>query len=190
MMVVRLIFASASLLAAVSAAGDFWWEAESINIGPTTLAEDGIGPFRLGQDFQQAERLTFQLTPETAFSGLGCSGMDEIRYDARLGEHPVSIMAMADSGQILEIEAILTDPDRAENLQACLALRDHFAKAFIEKFGDYESRWQLNKPVSQEHFAKTGPVLIKARWFQAGGDCDVSAIYTLTEGTGLRSDHH
>lgn len=187
MSVVRLI-AAISLLAAATAAGSFWWQSGEKDIEATTLAEDGIGPLRLGKDFQQAERLAFRLAPQTAFSGPGCSGMDEIRFETQLGGFTVDIMGMADGGRIQDVEATLIEPARADHLEACLALRDRFGQVFVERFGEYTETWQRSKPVSQEHLARTGPVVLMARWFRAGGSCYVSAHFVPAEGVTLRPE--
>jgi hypothetical protein len=177
-----------TLLAATVVAGGLWWQSGRIDIDATSLAEDGIGPLRLGKDFQQAERLAFRLAPETAFSGIGCSGMDEIRFEAQLGDYTVDMMGMAGDGRIQDIEATLIRPNLADSLEACLVLRDRFARVFVERFGEYTQSWQLSKPVSQEHLARTGPVLVVARWFRAGGSCYVSAHFRPADGAPLRPD--
>lgn len=175
-------------LAALAAAGGWLWLDERKPIDPTSLGDNGIGPLYLGQAFDLAESLAFRTAPETAFSGIGCSGLDEIRYDGWLGEHPVGIMAMAQQGRIREIEATLFEPKRADSLEACRALRDEFAAGFIERFGPYEASWEISKPVSRELLAQTGPVVMMARWFRAGGSCYVSAHFGPADGTALRPE--
>lgn len=170
-MISRSRLRGAVLMAALAAAG--WLLSISLPARPgaTEPTDQGFGPLALGQRFDQAERLAFRVAPETAFSGTGCSGLDEIRYEGWLSGQPVGIMAMAGNGHIEEIEVTLLAPDRADSLEACRELRDGFAQAFTERFGSYQSSWQVNKPVSQELLARTGPVLLAARWFSAGGSC-------------------
>lgn len=187
MSLVRLM-AGAGLLAAVSAAGGLWWQSGLPGMGSAGLAADGIGPLRLGKDFQRAERLAFRVAPDTAFSGPGCSGLDEIRFETRLGDFRVVLMAMADGGRIREVEAGLVAPGPATSLDDCLSLRDDFAAEFARHFGDVEARWQVNKPVSQEHWIQSGPVFIQARWFHAGGSCNISAHFGLADGKALRPE--
>lgn len=187
MRLIRLM-AGASLLAAATAAGGFWWQTSLPVTATAGLAEDGIGPLRLGKDFQRAERLAFRLAPETAFSGPGCSGLDEIRFETRLGDFPIALMAMADGGQIREVEAGLIAPASATSLEECLRLRDQFAGEFTRRFGAVEASWQVDKPVSQEHWTQSGPVLIQARWFRAGGSCSISAHFGLADRNALRPE--
>lgn len=174
-----------AMLVAATAAGGYWWQAGAVGMKPASLAEDGIGPLRLESDFRRAERLAFRLAPDTAFSGPGCSGLDEIRYETLLGDYPVSLMAMAAADRIQEIEAAVLVPNQADSLDSCVALRDSFAEVFIERFGDYQTTWKISKPVSQELMARTGPVLIKARWFRAGGSCNISAHFSPLHDTTL-----
>lgn len=187
MSLIRLM-AGASLLAAASAAGGFWWQSSVPGRESAGLAADGIGPLRLGKDFQRAERLAFRVAPDTAFSGPGCSGLDEIRFETSLGEFPVSLMAMADGGQIREVEAGLMAPRLTMSLADCLDLRDQFARVFTRYFGEVEENWQIDKPVSQEHWARSGPVFIQARWFRGGGSCNISAHFGLADGNALRPE--
>ncbi len=176
------------MLAVLAAAGGWLWLGKQTSIAPTALSDHGIGPLYLDQSFASAERLAFRVAPETAFSGIGCSGLDEIRYDGWLGEHPVGIMAMAQDGRIQEIEATLFEPKRADSLEACRVLRDRFAERFIERFGPYKSTWEVSKPVSRELMAQTGPVVMMARWFRAGGSCYVRAHFGPADGMALRSE--
>lgn len=178
-----LVFGLSAGLAA-AAAGLLLWTAQAEPLEALSLSEDGIGPLRLGQDFEHAQRLAFRVAPDSAYSGIGCSGLDEIRYDGQLGVHPVGVMAMASAGKIQQVEVTLYKPSQARSQDECLALREHFAAPFIEFFGPYEASWQLAKPVSRELLARTGPVTIMARWFAAGGSCYVSAHYELATGAG------
>lgn len=182
----RKILVMLGLLAVVSAAGAPFLARQLEPEDPMALSEAGIGPLRVGDDFNRAERLAFRVAPDTAFSGIGCAGLDEIRYDGRLGSHPVGIMAMADQGRIQEIEATLYSPVQVENIEACRALRDQFAEPFIERFGPFESHWEISKPVSRELLARTGPVTLLARWFATGGSCYVSAHYGVANGDSVR----
>jgi hypothetical protein len=58
-----------------------------------------------------------------------------------------------------------------------VALRDEFAAPFEAQFGAVDKRWEERKPVSREHLALTGPVVLVARWFPTGSSCYVSAHY-------------
>lgn len=153
---------------------------------PMALSADGIGPLRLGEAFTRAEKASFRLMPDSAFSGIGCAGLEEIRYDGFLGQHPVGVMAMAEGNRIVEVEANLHEPMQADSLDACRALRDDFARPFIRRFGDFEKQWELPKPVSRELLATTGPVTLRARWFATGGSCYVSAHFKAEEHAGTR----
>ncbi|MEE4639200.1 MAG: hypothetical protein V2J42_10735 [Wenzhouxiangella sp.] len=160
------------------------WEPEPEE--PLALSDRGIGPLLLDRSFDQAERRAFRAAPETAFSGLGCAGLDEIRYDGWLDGRPVSVMAMADQGRIREVEAMLYRPAQAEDRKACIALRNDFAQPFLDRFGPFEQSWEINKPVSEELLARTGPVVIAARWFAMGRSCYVSAHYGVLDGGSVR----
>jgi hypothetical protein len=153
---------------------------------PETLHEGGIGPLVVDRDFEKARQAVFRAAPDTAFSGVGCAGLDEIRYDVELGRHAVGVMAMAENGQIREVEATLYNPSVTEDREACLALRNQFAQTFVQRFGPIEQTWQVNKPVSQELLARTGPVVINARWFSMGRSCYVSAHYGVLKGGSVR----
>ncbi|MFP4207344.1 MAG: hypothetical protein ACLFSC_01720 [Wenzhouxiangella sp.] len=171
------------LLAAVGAAGSLVLQSVRSAEAPLALSERGIGPLLVDRDFRRAERAAFRSAPETAFSGVGCAGLDEIRYDGRLEGRPVAVMAMADEGRIREVEAMLYSPAEADDRDACIALRDDFAQPFLARFGPYETHWEVNKPVSQEMLAKTGPVILAARWFAMGRSCYVSAHYGVEDGS-------
>lgn len=170
------------LLAAALAASVLLLPGTRSDLGPDTLADDGIGPLRLSADFSQAERLAFGLAPDSAFSGLGCSGQDEIRYDTQLGDWPVAVMAMGSDDRILEIEATLHTPTQAGSEQHCLELRDRFAEVFSQRFGPLQDTWRIEKPVSRELLARTGPVVVMARWFPTGRSCYVSAHFGMAKG--------
>jgi len=175
-----------SLLAAAMAAGAL---SVAPNLGtepPAALHEEGIGPLTIDREFHKAKRDVFRTAPDTAFSGKGCAGLDELRYDSQLQAWPVGIMAMADNGRIREVEATLYSPTQAENMQACLALRNDFARPFIDRFGPFSQTWEVDKPVSQELLAQTGPVVVAARWFAMGRSCYVSAHYGVLEGGSVR----
>lgn len=183
---IRSTLALSLLLVAVTAAGLAVVYPSFRVEPPAALHENGIGPLIVDRDFSTAERHAFRTAPESAFSGTGCAGLDEIRYDSELDSWPVSIMAMADHGRIREVEATLYSPTQAENKQACLSLRNDFARPFIERFGTFEQTWEVGKPVSQELLARTGPVVVAARWFAMGRSCYVSAHYGVLEGGSVR----
>lgn len=144
---------------------------------PLELKHDGIGPLQLGRDYEETARAALKAAPATAFAGLGCNGLDEVRYSGELGGFPVSAMGMADQGVIIEVELSMDSPIRASDEAACLSLRDRFGKPFVERFGAPTEQWEQRKPVSREHMARTGPVVLVARWFPTGGSCYVSALY-------------
>lgn len=141
------------------------------------LSEEGIGPLRVGLSFERAERLAARLAPPALYSGPGCAGLQEIRYDIRLGNAPVGLMAMGEDGRISEVEATLLAPTRAASQRACAELRDDFAQPFVARFGPYARAWQIDKPVSTELLARAGPVVVAARWFETGQTCYVSARF-------------
>lgn len=158
----------------VAAAGQGRWSADA---DVMSLEEDGVGPMRLGQAFDEAERLAFRMAAESAFTGVGCAGLAEIRYEGRLGEHFVGIMAMTGGDRIETVEVTLRQPASVQTQAECISLRDRFAGPFISRYGAVDGSWQLHKPVSVESLARTGPVLIESRWFPTGGDCYISARY-------------
>ena len=144
---------------------------------PLAISPDGIGPLRIGRPYAEATDAAREAAPGSAFAGLGCGGLEEVRYSGMLGDHPVSAMAMADGGALIEIELALDAPTRADNEAACVALREEFAAPFVARFGPVSERWAERKPVSREHLARTGPVILAARWFPTGGSCYVTAHY-------------
>jgi hypothetical protein len=175
----RTALVLAGTLVALLAASVFFVAQRPPAEDPLALHADGIGPLRLGRDYREAAALAQRQNPDTAFVGSGCGGLDEIRYSGRLGDLPVGIMAMADQGVLIEVEAAIEAPLQAESEAACLAMRDRLAAIFIPRFGPLERTWTVRKPVSREHMATTGPVVLVARWFPTGGSCYVSAHYGL-----------
>jgi len=164
-------------LVALLAAGVFLVGCAPPGEDPLLLREDGIGPLQLGRGYQETVAATRQAAPETAFAGLGCGGLDEVRYSGEFAGFPVSAMAMAEQGAIVETELALDAPTQASGEAACVELRDRFARPFVTRFGGVDKHWVLRKPVSHEHLARIGPVVVAARWFRTGGSCDVSAHY-------------
>lgn len=141
------------------------------------LGEDGIGPLELGKSYEETVAAARQAAPETAFAGLGCGGLDEVRYSGQFAGLPVSAMAMAEQGAIVEIEMTVDAPTQTSREEDCITLRDRFARPFVTRFGPVEEHWELPKPVSREHLARIGPVVVVARWFRTGGSCYISAHY-------------
>lgn len=144
---------------------------------PLAISAQGIGPLHLDRPYAEAAELAMRVAPDNALAGIGCGGLDEVRYSGHLDGRPVSAMAMADQGKLIEIELTLDAPLQAGSEAACVALRDEFAAPFVARFGPVERSWQERKPVSREHLAATGPVVLAARWFATGGSCYVSAHY-------------
>ena len=173
------------LLAAALAAGGLVNSDPPIET-PSKVHEAGLGPLQLERNFEEAKRAVFRSAPDSAFSGVGCAGLDEIRYDVELDGRLVGVMAMADNGRIREVEATLYSPSVSESREACLTLRDDFAGPFLERFGPFQQRWEVSKPVSQELLARTGPVVIAARWFSMGKSCYISAHYGVIDRGSLR----
>ncbi|MFW5815624.1 MAG: hypothetical protein ACOCVP_02090 [Wenzhouxiangella sp.] len=182
----RALLGLLGMLVAATAASAWLLQGGAAGEAPTALSDRGIGPLLLNRDFDRAERRAFRAAPETAFSGLGCAGLDEIRYDGRLHGHPVGVMAMADQGRIREVEAMLYSPSQTEDRASCVALRDAFAEPFVARFGPFEKTWEIRKPVSEELLARTGPVVLAARWFAMGRSCYVSAHYGVLDGGSVR----
>ena len=180
-MTLRTLLVLTGTLAAVLAASVFSLARSPEHDDPMMLHADGIGPLRLGRDYQQSAVAAERIAPDTAFAGLGCGGLDEIRYSGRLAELPVTVMAMAKDGRLVEIESSVDAPLQTVDEAACLALRDQFTAAFIGRFGAPGTAWTVHKPVSREHLLRSGPVLIVARWFRTGGSCYVSAHYGVTD---------
>ncbi len=177
---VRVALGAGLLLACALAAGFLHKQEQQVPevpLAPMALQDQGVGPFLLGGDFLEAERSAFRVAAESAFSGIGCGGFAEIRYDGWLGEHFVGVMAMSGDDRIESVEITLHETPRARNQEDCLRLRDGFAEPFLSRFGAFASSWQVTRPLSRETLARTGPVLITARWFDTGGDCYVSARY-------------
>ena len=176
-MTLRTALVLIGTLAAVLAASVFLLPRSPVPDDPMTLHTDGIGPLRLGQDYQDSATAAARAAPDTAFAGLGCGGLDEIRYSGRLAELPVTVMAMAADGRLVEIESSVDAPLQTADEAACLALRDQFATVFVARFGTPTATWTVAKPVSREHMLRSGPVVMVARWFRTGGSCYVSAHY-------------
>lgn len=176
-MIPRVTRPGRQTLVAVLAAGVFLFGCSPRQEDPLRLLGDGIGPLQLGRDYEETADAARRQAPGSAFAGLGCGGLDEVRYSGELGGFPVSAMAMAEDGVIVEIEVTLDAPTQTRDEAACVQLRDRFAEPFLDRFGPVAERWELRKPVSREHLARTGPVVVVARWFRTGGSCYVSAHY-------------
>jgi hypothetical protein len=176
-MSLRALLAVFGVLAAGVAAGAFSAVQGPVRVDPVLLAPDGVGPLRLGHDYEAAAAAARRAAPESAFAGIGCGGLDEVRYSTRLGELPVSVMGMAEAGALVEVELMLDAPTRAADESACLALRDELAAPFFARFGAVGPEWTVEKPVSTEHLQRVGPAVLVARWFPTGQSCYVSALY-------------
>ncbi|MFU8895373.1 MAG: hypothetical protein ACNA8J_03205 [Gammaproteobacteria bacterium] len=176
-MTLRTLLVLTGTLAAVLAASVFFMARSHGRVDPMLLHTDGVGLLRLGQDYQESATAAARLAPDTAFAGLGCGGLDEIRYSGHLAQLPVTVMAMAEDGHLIEIEASVDAPLQTVDEAACLALRDQFAAVFLARFGTPSATWTVAKPVSREHMLRSGPVVIVARWFRTGGSCYISAHY-------------
>ncbi|HUG99165.1 MAG TPA: hypothetical protein VMQ83_08320 [Gammaproteobacteria bacterium] len=146
------------------------------------LQDDGIGPLRLGLDYDTAARAARRVAPDTFMAGIGCGGRDEITYSGRLAGLPATAMAMADGGTVNEVEITLDTVRQAEHETACIAERDQLATHFAARFGPERDRWTVPKPVSSEHMVQVGPVVVVARWFATGRSCYVSAAYGGADG--------
>jgi hypothetical protein len=144
---------------------------------PLAISAQGIGPLQLGRSYGEAAELAARVAPDSALAGIGCGGLDEVRYSGQLDGRPVSAMGMADQGALIEIELTLDAPLRAASEQECIALRDEFAAPFVARFGAADRHWEERKPVSREHLAAIGPAVLVARWFGTGSSCYVSAHY-------------
>jgi hypothetical protein len=164
-------------LVALLAASVFLWQRPVPDTRLMALHTDGIGPLRLGRDYPEAVEAVRRTAAENMLAGPGCGELDEVRYSDRLGEFPVSVMAMADDGVLVEIELGLDSPLQADDEAACVALRDRFGEAFAARFGPFEEHQEIRKPVSREHVARSGPVVLVARWFDTGRSCYISAHY-------------
>ena len=150
-----------------------------------SLEPDGVGPLRLGLDYDAAVVAARRTAPQTAFAGLGCNGFDEVRYSDELAGLPVSVMGMSREGRLAEVEITVDAPLRTADEAACVALRDQLAAPFLARFGPAKEGWTEEKPVSREHLLRIGPALLAARWFSTGRSCYVSALYgTRVESTG------
>lgn len=147
---------------------------------PMAIRADGIGPLILGGDYAEAVAAAQRVAPRSTLAGLGCGGLDEVRFSGTLAEFPVSAMGMAADDRLVEIELGLDAPLQAADQAACLALRDRFAESFVARFGAAAEQWEIRKPVSHEFMARTGPVVLVARWFPTGRSCYVSAVYGAT----------
>ncbi len=165
--------ALAAMAAASACALVLWSDAPD----PVLLGPEGIGPLVLGRAYDEASVAARRSVPDRLLIGPGCDGRDEIRYEARLAELPVSVMAMADGARITEVEITLDAPRQAKNEAACLALRQTLGAHFVARFGASGETWVLHKPVSSEHMLRVGPAVIVARWFPTGRSCYVSAVY-------------
>lgn len=164
-------------LVAILATGALSLGSARIAIDPLLLADNGIGPLRLGQQYLAAASDARLAAPESAFAGPGCGGFDEVRYSGQLGTLPVSVMGMADAGVIKEVELTLDAPLRTPDESSCVTLRDELAAPFVERFGPPGPARTEDKPVSREHSLPVGPVVVVARWFDTGRSCYITAIY-------------
>lgn len=176
-MTLRAFQVPAAALAAIMAAGVFIGACARPDAGPLALRDDGIGPLTLARGYDDAVEAVRRIAPDSMLAGPGCGELDEVRYAGRMGEFPVSLMAMADGGALVEIELGLDAPLTASDEAACLALRNHFAEPFVARFGPPSAHWEVDKPVSREHLLRTGPVVVVARWFATGRSCYISAHY-------------
>lgn len=164
-------------LVAVLAASVLLWQHPAPDERAIALHTDGIGPLRLGHHYPAAIEAVRRVAADTLLAGPGCGDLDEVRYSGQLGELPVSVMAMADDGVLIEIELGLDSPLQADDEAACVALRDRVGEAFVARFGPFQARREVRKPVSREHIAQSGPVVLVARWFDTGRSCYISAHY-------------
>jgi hypothetical protein len=144
---------------------------------PLAIEVDGIGPLRLGANYEVSTIAARRAAPETAMAGAGCTGRDEITFSGRLGDLPVTVMAMADDGVITEIEMTLDAPRAAENEAACIAVRGRLAEYFVAQLGPPGGDRMIRKPVSSEHLLEVGPAILGARWFATGRSCYITASY-------------
>lgn len=167
----------AGALAAVVAASVFAGACPRTDDAPFTIRDDGIGPLVIGRDYDDAVEAARVVAPESILAGPGCGGLDEVRYQGRMGEFPVSLMAMAESTVLGEVELGLDSPLTAQDEAACIVLRNRFAAPFVARFGQPSAHWDIDKPVSREHLLRTGPVVVAARWFPTGRSCYISAHY-------------
>lgn len=174
----------AAVLVAVLAAGAALHDRRHELPGPMALQDDGVGPLRLGLEYDAALDIARRVAPETFMAGVGCGGKDEITYSGTIAQRPVTAMAMADDGTINEVELSIDRPRQAENEAACLAERDRLATHFATRLGPEGNRWTKSKPVSSEHFVQVGPAVIVARWFATGRSCYVSAVYAGADWPG------
>ena len=180
----RTLLVLGGALVAVIAAGALLFLGNPTH-APLALEPDGVGPLRLGLDYEAAVVAARRTAPETAFAGLGCNGFDEVRYSGEFAGLPVSVMGMSRDGKLAEVEITVDAPLRTADEAACVALRDQLAAPFLARFGPAEETLTEEKPVSREHLLRVGPVLLAARWFPTGRSCYVSALYgNRVESTG------
>jgi hypothetical protein len=166
-------------LAAGLAASVLFLAAPGSTYDPLAIQADGIGPLRLGANYQASTIAARRAAPETAMAGAGCTGRDEITYSGQLGDLPVTVMAMADDGVITEVEMTLDAPRSAVNEAECLAVRGQLAEHFMARFGPAQEELVIRKPVSSEHLLDIGPANLNARWFATGRSCYITASYTI-----------
>ena len=180
----RTLFVLGGALVAVIAASALLFQGDRAQ-APLALEPDGVGPLRLGLDYEAAVVAARRTAPQTAFAGLGCNGFDEVRYSSEFAGLPVSVMGMSREGQLAEVEVTVDAPLQTPDEAACVALRDQLAAPFLARFGPAGESWSDDKPVSREHLLRVGPVLLAARWFPTGRSCYVSALYgNRVESTG------
>jgi hypothetical protein len=180
-MTLRTARVPAVTLAAIVAASVFVGACARPDADPLALHDDGIGPLVLGRYYDDAVAAAGRVAPDSMLAGPGCGELDEVRYSGRMGEFPVSLMAMADDGVLVEVELGLDAPLTAPDEAACIAMRNRFAEPFVARFGQPTAHWELDKPVSREHRMRTGPVVVVARWFPTGQSCYVSVHYGQRE---------
>lgn len=181
-MKLRIWLIPVGALVAVLATGAVLHDRHGELPAPMALQEDGVGPLRLGLEYDAAIDAARRVAPETFMAGIGCGGKDEITYSGTIAQRPVTAMAMADNGIITEVELSIDQPRQAENEAGCLAERDRLATHFATWLGPEGNRWTMHKPVSSEHFVQVGRAVIVARWFATGRSCYVSAVYEAVDG--------
>jgi hypothetical protein len=171
-------------LAALMAGGVFFHQRYGEAPDPFALEIDGIGPLRLGTDYEVAKIAARHMAPGAVLAGVGCGGRDEISYSGTFAGLPVTVMAMADDGVITHVEMTLDDIRRAGNEAECLEQREQLRVHFMERFEAEVESWVVRKPVSSEHMVRIGPAVVVARWFATGGSCYISAVYGADQRAG------
>lgn len=142
--------------------------------GAAAVAPDGAGPLRLGAPLSEAAARARTLDP-AALAGPGCDGREMVSLTLPFTPAPLQAMAMADPvGRIEEIRLQARGTPRGETEAGCRARLEDFADTLLPRVGEAETR---GRPGVREIRLPLRGALAEARWFPAGGSCDLAVTF-------------